>query len=65
MSLGCSGLTNWGHPDMTLRGRIILMSKGRPWEVDLGSTQDVLMMFPRETFKVRLRDGVGSSVGCP
>ena len=50
---------------MMLRGLLTLMSKERPWEVDLGSTQDVLMMFPRETFKVHLRDGVGSSVGCP
>ena len=35
------------RPEMTSRGRLNLMFKGRPWEVDSGRPQDVLRTSPR------------------
>ena len=36
-----------GSPEMTSRGCFYLAIKGRPWEVDLGSPQEVLRTSPR------------------
>ena len=42
MSRGRPNLTSRGRPEMTSRGSPNLTLKERPWEVDLGRSQDIL-----------------------